>query len=135
MEGDAPVCPMSDESFDVVTMAFGLRNLDSIAGGLREIHRLLKPGGRAAVLEFSHPKIPVFRSLFHFYFTRVLPRIGNAVSGSSFVIDTCPSRCCFPDRMLWRSGCDRLFFNNSDITISQAESPSALGESRFGVGL
>ncbi|HSF25609.1 MAG TPA: bifunctional demethylmenaquinone methyltransferase/2-methoxy-6-polyprenyl-1,4-benzoquinol methylase UbiE [Blastocatellia bacterium] len=99
VEADALRCPMSDESFDVVTMAFGLRNLENICDGLREVYRLLKPGGCAAVLEFSHPRIPVFRNLFHFYFTRVLPRIGNAVSGSSFAYRYLPeSVLSFPDQ-------------------------------------
>ena len=99
VEGDALLCPMGDESFNVVTIAFGLRNLESITDGLREVYRLLKPGGRAAVLEFSHPQIPVFRDVFHFYFTRVLPGIGNAVSGSSFAYRYLPeSVLAFPDQ-------------------------------------
>jgi demethylmenaquinone methyltransferase/2-methoxy-6-polyprenyl-1,4-benzoquinol methylase len=84
IEGDALKVPMASESFDAVTIAFGLRNLESVEGGLKEMHRLLKEGGRAAILEFSRPRVPVFRSLFQFYFSRVLPRIGNRISGSSF---------------------------------------------------
>jgi demethylmenaquinone methyltransferase/2-methoxy-6-polyprenyl-1,4-benzoquinol methylase len=83
IEGDALNVPFADSMFDVVTVAFGLRNVDEPESGLREIYRLLKPGGRCVVLEFSHPQLPVFRNLFHFYFTRLLPRIGKAVSGSS----------------------------------------------------
>jgi len=84
IEGDALNVPFSDSTFDVVTIAFGLRNLDGVEAGLREIHRLLKRGGRAAVLEFSRPQVPLFKNLFQFYFTKLLPRIGNAVSGSGF---------------------------------------------------
>jgi demethylmenaquinone methyltransferase/2-methoxy-6-polyprenyl-1,4-benzoquinol methylase len=99
VEADALRCPMADESFDVVTIAFGLRNLEDIDDGLREAYRLLKPGGCAAVLEFSRPQMPVFRSLFRFYFTRMLPRIGNAVSGSSFAYRYLPeSVLAFPDQ-------------------------------------
>jgi len=99
VEGDALCCPMADESFDVVTMAFGLRNLESIDGGLHEVYRLLKPGGRAAVLEFSHPQAPIFRNVFHFYFTRVLPRIGSVVSGSSFAYRYLPESVqAFPNQ-------------------------------------
>jgi demethylmenaquinone methyltransferase/2-methoxy-6-polyprenyl-1,4-benzoquinol methylase len=99
VEGDALSVPAADGAFNVVTMAFGLRNLESVEGGLREIFRLLKRGGRAAVLEFSRPQVPVFRALFHFYFTRVLPRIGNAVSGSQFAYQYLPeSVLAFPDQ-------------------------------------
>jgi demethylmenaquinone methyltransferase/2-methoxy-6-polyprenyl-1,4-benzoquinol methylase len=99
IEGDALSVPFDDSMFDVVTVAFGLRNVDGTTAGLREIYRLLKPGGRCVVLEFSRPQLPVFRSLFHFYFTRLLPRIGNAVSGSSFAYQYLPDSVqSFPDQ-------------------------------------
>ena len=99
IEGDALNVPFGDSMFDVVTVAFGLRNVDGVEAGLREIYRLLKHGGRGAVLEFSRLKVPVFRDLFHFYFTRVLPRIGNAVSGSSFAYQYLPESVqAFPDQ-------------------------------------
>src|SRR5215470_16196168 len=98
VEGDALRVPSCDETFDVVTIAFGLRNLESIEGGLREIYRLLRAGGRCAVLEFSQPQIPLFRGLFQFYFNRVLPRIGSAVSGSHFAYQYLPDSVRnFPD--------------------------------------
>ena len=99
VEGDALCTPFAESSFDVVTMAFGLRNLESVEGGLQEVYRLLKPGGRAAVLEFSRPVLPVFRQLFQFYFMKILPRIGNAVSGSSFAYQYLPESVQqFPDQ-------------------------------------
>jgi len=99
IEGDALRTPFADSLFDVATVAFGLRNVDGTAAGLGEIYRLLKPGGRCVVLEFSRPQLPVFRSLFHFYFTRLLPRIGNAVSGSSFAYQYLPDSVqSFPDQ-------------------------------------
>ena len=82
VEGDALRLPFADETFDVATIAFGLRNLSDAADGLRELRRVLRPGGRLAVLEFSSPVVPGFSALFHFYFGRVLPRIGGLVSGS-----------------------------------------------------
>lgn len=99
VEGDALRVPTCDEKFDAVTMAFGLRNLESVEGGLQEIHRVLKPEGRAAILEFSHPRNRAFRQLFQFYFTQILPKIGNAVSGSSFAYQYLPESVkSFPDQ-------------------------------------
>jgi len=99
IEGDALSVPFADSMFDVVTVAFGLRNVDGTVAGLQEMYRLLKSGGRCAVLEFSRPRLPIFRSLFHFYFTRLLPRIGNAVSGSSFAYQYLPDSVqAFPDQ-------------------------------------
>ena len=99
VEGDALNVPFGDSKFDVVTVAFGLRNVDGIEAGLSELYRLLKPGGRAAILEFSHPQLPVFGAMFQFYFSRLLPRIGNAVSGSATAYQYLPDSVrAFPDR-------------------------------------
>ncbi len=99
VEGDALNAPFADSMFDVVTVAFGLRNVDGIEAGLREIYRLLKPGGRAAILEFSHPQLPVFRPMFQFYFRHLLPRIGHAVSGSASAYQYLPDSVrAFPDQ-------------------------------------
>ena len=69
-EGDALNLPFADDSFDAVTIAFGLRNLENVERGIREIHRVLKPNGRAVILEFSRPIVPLLRGAFGFYFTR-----------------------------------------------------------------
>ena len=82
VEGDAMNLGFADTSFDAVTIAFGLRNLSNFSDGLAEFHRILKPGGKLAVLEFSSPIVPGFSQAFNFYFTRILPRIGGAVSRS-----------------------------------------------------
>lgn len=99
IEGDALRLPFADESFDAVSIAFGLRNLSNVSGGLAELRRVLKPGGRAAILEFSRPIWPGFRTLFQFYFTRVLPRIGGIVSGSRGAYEYLPGSVSrFPDQ-------------------------------------
>jgi demethylmenaquinone methyltransferase / 2-methoxy-6-polyprenyl-1,4-benzoquinol methylase len=99
IEGDALNLPVADSAFDVVTIAFGLRNLDGTLNGLREVFRVLKNKGRCVVLEFSRPQLPVFRGLFNFYFTKVLPHIGNAVSGSTFAYQYLPESVqTFPDQ-------------------------------------
>lgn len=80
-EGDALHLPFADVQFDVVTAAFGFRNLANYRRGLEEIHRVLKPGGEAGILEFALPKKGLFARLYGIYFRRVLPWIGRMVSG------------------------------------------------------
>lgn len=79
--GDAVRIPFSTATFDVITMAFGIRNVQDIPAALREMMRILKPGGRLLILEFSLPKNRYFRSLYLFYFRRILPSIGGLISG------------------------------------------------------
>jgi demethylmenaquinone methyltransferase/2-methoxy-6-polyprenyl-1,4-benzoquinol methylase len=73
--------PFSDGVFDAATVAFGLRNVSNRRQGLSEMHRVLRPGGRAVVLEFSTPPGRLFRAIYLWYFHRVLPLIGRLVSG------------------------------------------------------
>ena len=80
---DSTQLPFEDATFDVVTVGFGVRNLEDMDGGFREARRVLRPGGRFLVLEFSRPPNPVFRGVYHAYFMIVLPMIGNLVSGGS----------------------------------------------------
>ena len=82
IESDGLKLPFADASFDAVTVAFGLRNLTDWNAGLREMARVTRSGGRVAILEFSVPRWQPFRWLYLFYFTQVLPRLGNAVSRS-----------------------------------------------------
>ncbi|HKW34325.1 MAG TPA: bifunctional demethylmenaquinone methyltransferase/2-methoxy-6-polyprenyl-1,4-benzoquinol methylase UbiE [Candidatus Acidoferrum sp.] len=80
-EADALRLPFADASFDLVTSAFGFRNLANYEAGLREIHRVLKPGGTIAILEFAEPPEGFLGDLYRWYFTKVLPRIGWLISG------------------------------------------------------
>jgi demethylmenaquinone methyltransferase / 2-methoxy-6-polyprenyl-1,4-benzoquinol methylase len=82
-EADALHLPIADSSFDLITCAFGFRNLANYDAGLREIRRVLRPGGILAVLEFSHPPQPALASLYSFYSRRILPKIGQLLSGTS----------------------------------------------------
>ncbi|HEY9248721.1 MAG TPA: bifunctional demethylmenaquinone methyltransferase/2-methoxy-6-polyprenyl-1,4-benzoquinol methylase UbiE [Rariglobus sp.] len=79
-QGDGLALPLADASFDVVTISFGLRNMADRQRALGEMHRVLKPGGRLFVLEFSQP-YRWFRPLYYFYLRRILPTIATLVTG------------------------------------------------------
>lgn len=81
-ESDALALPVSSGSLDLVTIAFGFRNLANYRAGMEELLRVLKPGGVAAILEFSQPTNRGFAMVYEFFSKRVLPLIGGAVSGS-----------------------------------------------------
>ena len=81
-EADALALPLKSNSLDLLTCAFGFRNLANYEKGLDEFLRVLKPGGVAAILEFSQPTNRVFGALYRFFSMRILPRIGGLVSGS-----------------------------------------------------
>jgi demethylmenaquinone methyltransferase/2-methoxy-6-polyprenyl-1,4-benzoquinol methylase len=80
-EADAMRLPFANASFDLVTTAFGFRNLANYEAGLREIQRVLKPGGTVAILEFTEPPAGLLGDLYRWYFCEVLPRIAGLISG------------------------------------------------------
>ena len=80
VHGDSAKIPFSDNSFDAITVAFGVRNFENLQNGLKQMHRVLKPNGRVVVLEFSKPSQYVFKQLYQFYFKYILPIVGRAVS-------------------------------------------------------
>jgi demethylmenaquinone methyltransferase/2-methoxy-6-polyprenyl-1,4-benzoquinol methylase len=81
-EADALRLPLPGASLDLLTIAFGFRNLANYRRGLAELRRVLKPGGVLAILEFTQPPNRVFAALYDFYSRRILPRIGAWISGS-----------------------------------------------------
>jgi demethylmenaquinone methyltransferase / 2-methoxy-6-polyprenyl-1,4-benzoquinol methylase len=82
-QGDAQQLPFADNSFDVVTVGYGLRNLPSWEGGLREMHRVTRPGGRLLVLDFGKPNNSFWRSLYFAYLRRFVPVFGKLFCGDS----------------------------------------------------
>jgi demethylmenaquinone methyltransferase/2-methoxy-6-polyprenyl-1,4-benzoquinol methylase len=118
VEGDALSLPFRSYSFDAVTIGFGLRNLAAVEDGLKELFRVLKPGGSVAVLEFSKSRTPVIRSLFQFYFTKVLPLMGGAISGSRGAYTYLPNSVqSFPDQdelalLLGKAGFEAVSYQN-----------------------
>jgi demethylmenaquinone methyltransferase / 2-methoxy-6-polyprenyl-1,4-benzoquinol methylase len=83
LEADALSLPFANGSFDLVTTAFGFRNLANYESGLREIFRVLKPGGTIAILEFTEPPDHFLGKVYRWYFCNVLPRIGGLLSGDA----------------------------------------------------
>ena len=118
IEGDALNLPFRDASFEAVTIAFGLRNLASVEGGLAELRRVLKPGGWVAVLEFSRPANAMLRPVFGLYFNKVLPWMGGLISGSHYAYSYLPASVeKFPDQqqlslLMQRAGFDQVQFEN-----------------------
>jgi demethylmenaquinone methyltransferase/2-methoxy-6-polyprenyl-1,4-benzoquinol methylase len=80
VRGDATKIPLATSSVDAITIAFGIRNVEDVPAACAEMHRVLKPRGRLAILEFAVPTLPGWRSLYGWYVKHVLPRIGSAVS-------------------------------------------------------
>jgi demethylmenaquinone methyltransferase / 2-methoxy-6-polyprenyl-1,4-benzoquinol methylase len=111
---DALALPFADASFDLVTAAFGFRNLANYERGLQEIARILRPGGELAILEFAEPQGRLFAPVYRFYFTKILPRIGGAISGSAAAYRYLPGSVGkFPSPEELRSLIERAGFRNA----------------------
>ena len=101
--GDSEQLTFPDENFDAVTVAFGVRNFEHLERGLREMCRVLRPGGRVVILEFSTPDRFPMKQLYRFYFKHILPRVGGVVSGDRGAYEYLPASVfAFPqgDRFL-----------------------------------
>ena len=81
INGDALALPLPDASADISSIAFGIRNVIDPAAAIREFHRVLRPGGRVIILEFSLPTNGLLRGAYNFYFRRILPRTATLISG------------------------------------------------------
>ncbi|HEV2350200.1 MAG TPA: bifunctional demethylmenaquinone methyltransferase/2-methoxy-6-polyprenyl-1,4-benzoquinol methylase UbiE [Terriglobia bacterium] len=118
LEADTLSLPFADDSLNVVSTAFGFRNLAHYARGLQEMRRVLKPGGTLAILEFSRVNLPVIGPLFRFYFRKILPRIGTLISGVPGPYQYLPDSVSrFPDqpalaRLMSEAGFINVHFRN-----------------------
>ena len=96
--GDSEKLPFDANEFDAVTVAYGVRNFENLEVGLADIQRVLKPGGKAVVLEFSKPKAFPIKQLYHVYFTYITPGIGKLFSKDARAYSYLPeSVAAFPD--------------------------------------
>lgn len=100
IDADTLCLPFRDNSFQVSAVAFGIRNVSDLKAGITEMARITEPGGRVVILEFSQPTNPVFKSIYYYYFKKILPCIGKLISRSKYNAYTyLPSSVLnFPDR-------------------------------------
>jgi len=112
-ESDALALPLRDASLDLLTVAFGFRNLANYDAGLAEIRRVLRPGGMAAILEFSQPPNRAFAAVYNFYSRRILPWIGGLLTGHREAYTYLPESVRkFPDAPQLAADMGRAGFRN-----------------------
>ena len=98
LEGDSESIQFEDNKFDAIIVAFGVRNFENLEKGLTEMWRVLRPGGKAVILEFSQPRTFPFKQGYNFYFRSILPKIGRLVSKDSSAYTYLPESVnAFPD--------------------------------------
>lgn len=98
MYGDSEQIPFDNDSYDAVTCAYGVRNFENLEKGLTEMARVMRPGGRLAILEFSRPKSFPFKHIYNFYFNKILPTMGKRVSKDDTAYTYLPESVkVFPD--------------------------------------
>jgi len=114
MEGDSENLPFEENKFDAAIVGFGVRNFENLEKGLKEILRVLKPGGKLVVLEFSKPRAFPFKQLYSFYFTHILPRIGKWFSRDASAYTYLPDSVrAFPDGENFVSILSAAGYNNA----------------------
>lgn len=123
---DAHMLPFKSNSFDRMTISFGFRNVTDKPTGLKEMHRVLKPGGKLCILEFSQPEGFIFSRLYRLYFTKILPFIGGIISGNREAYDYLPDSVYkFPKKEVYRqmvleAGFETIDFNPMTFGICDA---------------
>jgi len=114
--GDSENLQFEDNTFDAVTVAFGVRNFENLEKGLAEILRVLKPGGKAIILELSNPKKFPIKQLFHLYFHKIVPFIGRFISKDSSAYSYLPESVSkFPDGKRFAEFTDRVGFQSTRV--------------------
>lgn len=113
-KGDSEDLPFQENSFDAVTVGFGVRNFENLEKGLQEIYRVTKPGGMLAVLEFSKPTVFPIKQLYSFYFKWILPTWGRMVSGNQTAYTYLPASVdAFPDGKRFTDILEKTGFHNA----------------------
>lgn len=111
--GDSENIPFEDNYFDAITVAFGVRNFENLEKGLNEMKRVLKPNGKAIILEFSKPKRFPIKQVYNLYFHQILPRIGKTVSKDSSAYTYLPESVnAFPEGKTFEDILTKVGFNH-----------------------
>jgi len=114
ISGDSENLPFEENKFDAVIVAFGVRNFENLEKGLAEMHRVLRPGGRMVVLEFSRPRMFPFKQLYNFYFNFILPKIGKLISKDPAAYTYLPESVqAFPDGEIFTGILSRIGFKDT----------------------
>ena len=128
--GDSEGLQFDDNNFDAVIVAFGVRNFENLEKGLSDMYRVLKPGGKAVILEFSRPKMFPFKQLYHFYFKSILPLLGRIISKDQSAYTYLPESVqAFPDGQNFLDILTKLGFKDTQCK------PQTLGISSIYVGI
>ena len=115
--GSGEHLPFANESFDGVICAFGIRNFANVQMGLREFYRVLKPGGRIVILEFSVPQNQFLNAVYGCYFNLILPKIGNLISGHSNAYSYLPESVAnFPNQKKFVEWIEKTGFKKVSFT-------------------
>lgn len=114
--GDSENLQFADHTFDAVTVAFGVRNFENLEKGLSEIHRVLRPGGKAIILELSNPKTFPVKQLFHLYFHKIVPMMGKLISKDASAYSYLPESVSkFPDGERFAAITDKVGFETTKV--------------------
>ncbi|MGN0003273.1 MAG: bifunctional demethylmenaquinone methyltransferase/2-methoxy-6-polyprenyl-1,4-benzoquinol methylase UbiE [Sphingobacterium composti] len=114
--GDSENLQFEDHSFDAVTVAFGVRNFEDLEKGLSEIYRVLKPGGKAIILELSNPTAFPIKQFYNFYFHRIVPAYGRLISKDSSAYSYLPESVAkFPDGKRFAQITEKVGFSSTNV--------------------
>ncbi len=113
-QGDSENLQFTDNNFDAVTVAYGVRNFENLLKGLSEMYRVLKPNGKVVILEFSQPKNIFFRNIFHFYFHKICPLVGKWITGDKSAYTYLPQSVkAFPEGKNFKTLLDQTGFKQT----------------------
>ena len=114
LKGDSETISFGDNTFDAVTVAFGVRNFENLEKGLQEILRVLRPGGKLVILEFSRPALPVIKPIYNFYLNVIAPKVGTILSKNKnayqYLNDSVQK---FPERKIFINILNQLGYRNT----------------------